>query len=378
MSSILASLAAATASAAASAATPSETLSVADPSPTTDPAADPSGDQGNVFTDAEFTTAVWALITPFIVIPAAIIAVRLVKYAWKIYQAKKYGYDNDLFEDPLAELGLKIRRGYENTTEIRKIRKEQRMLKAAMQQRAKMNEMAILEPDAQSRDPQAGADKVIKAFPPLQAARQYIDTIRRQTRRTWADKLSPDAVRRWISVSRYARAWMVFQVFCTILAIINYVMLTYLVHYSERNERKLIKNLDLFYAAIFLLDYALSFYTAEDRLRFYIHYLSLIDLLSIVSPFVFVLITSDTKFVWFVGLIRIFRATRILRTYRILAFSQSEETRELTAFVLNFANFIFFSASVINATESLVVTWNKPASLLNWHDSLYYIMVTFR
>ncbi|KAK5670892.1 hypothetical protein QVD99_002664 [Batrachochytrium dendrobatidis] len=237
--------------------------------------------------------------------------------------------------------------------------------------------MAIQESGVNSVGMEEIRDKFIKQFPQLQVAEGYLSNLRQQTRRTWINRFSPDAVRRWISVSRYARAWMVFQVFCTVLAILNYVMLTYLVHQDDRTERKLIKNLDLFYAAIFLIDYFLSFYTAEDRLRFFINYLSLIDLLSIVSPFVFVLISSDTKFVWFVGLIRIFRATRILRTYRILAFSQSEETRELTVFILNFANFIFFSASVINATETLVVKFNTPPSLQNWHDSLYYIMVTF-
>ncbi|KAJ1343147.1 hypothetical protein BSLG_002173 [Batrachochytrium salamandrivorans] len=338
---------------------------------TSNPIGLPADGSDGIIPDTSISTAVWALVFPFIMIPACIIGTRLVKYAWKIYQAK----NDDLFEDPLAELGLRIRRGYENTVDIRKIRKEQRHIKSEIQQRAKVNEMTIQE--AEGHTINDIREKLIKNFPQIQVAEGYLSNIRRQTRRTWADRLSPDAVRRWISVSRYARAWMVFQVFCTLLAIMNYVMLTYLVHQEDRNERKLIKNMDLFYAAIFLVDYSLSFYIAEDRLRFYINYLSLIDLLSIVSPFVFVLVSSDTKFVWFVGLIRIFRATRILRTYRILAFSQSEETRELTAFILNFANFVFFSASVINATETLVVNFNGPPSLLNWHDSLYYIMVTF-
>ncbi|KAI8926291.1 hypothetical protein BC831DRAFT_457242 [Entophlyctis helioformis] len=324
--------------------------------------------------DASFDVAIWALICPFLVIPSAIIGARLLKYGWKIYQAKKYGYDDDLFEDPLAELGLKIRRGYENTSEIRKIRKEQRKLRAEMHRRAKQNEMALADNmgDPSGRDgkraqglPRSTSTNIAGSFVrnilPIQAAETYLATLRRQTRRTWIDKLSPDAVRRWFTVSRFARAWMVFQVFCTVLAIVNYVMLTYLVHREDRGQRKLIKNLDLLYAAVFLVDYSLSFYIAEDRLRFYFHYTSLVDLVSIVSPFVFVLVASDTKFVWFVGLIRIF-----LR-----------RDAELTAFILNFLNFIFFSASVINATETLVMQWSAPPSLLNWHDSLYYIMVTF-
>ena len=318
----------------------------------------------------DFNAALWALITPFILIPGSIIVARLVKYAWKIYQAKKYGYDDDLFEDPLAELGLKIKRGYENTAEIRKIRKEQRMLRDELRERAKMNELNMAEQQSDIRN------TLLKTFQ-LEAAGTYLESLRKQTRRAWMNRLSPDAVRRWVTTSKYARAWMVFQVLCTILAIVNYVALTYLVRRDDRSDSKLIKNLDLFYAAIFALDYFLSFYTAEDRLRFYLNPISLVDLISIISPFVFVLVSSDAKFVWFVGLLRIFRATRILRTYRILAFSQSEETRELTSFVLSFFNFIFFSASIINACESLVVNWNTPPSLLNWHDSLYYIMVTF-
>ena len=211
---------------------------------------------------------------------------------------------------------------------------------------------------------------------PVHAAEQYLEQIRKKTEQTWFERLSPEAVRRWVNMSIYARLWMMLQVTCTFLAIINYVLLTYLANKDDRDERTLIKNLDIGYASFFLLDYCLSFYIAEDRLQFYSSPMSLIDLLSIVSPFVYLFVASPTKYVWFIGFIRIFRATRIMRTYRILAFAQSEETRELTIFVLNFLNFIFFSASIINATEALNFA-PEEASLQNWHDSLYYIMVTF-
>lgn len=130
------------------------------------------------------------------------------------------------------------------------------------------------------------------------------------------------------------------------------VALTYLANSENRDERMLIKNLDLTYATFFLLDYVLSFYVAEDRLSFFAQPMSLIDLLSIVSPFVYLFIASPTKYVWFIGFVRIFRATRILRTYRLLSFSQSEESRELTIFVLNFLNFIFFSGKLSKIDSS--------------------------
>lgn len=181
---------------------------------------------------------------------------------------------------------------------------------------------------------------------PIHAAEEYLGELRKQTVRTWYEKLSPDAVRRWTNVSKYARLWMIIQVIFTGLSIINYVSLTYLASRDDRDERKLIKNLDILYASIFLLDYCLSIYIAEDRLLFYFNSMSLIDLMSIVSPFVYLFVSSPTKYVWFIGFIRIFRATRILRTYRLLSFTQSEQDRELTIFVLNFLNFVFFSGIV--------------------------------
>lgn len=118
-------------------------------------------------------------------------------------------------------------------------------------------------------------------------------------------------------------------------------------------------------------------YIADDALQFFFHYMSLLDLVSIVTPFIYLLVQIPSKYVYFLGLLRISRAARVLRTYRLLSFAQSEETREIVTFGLNFLNFIFFSASMINATESIVGLDDAKADFKNWHDSLYYIMVTF-
>lgn len=125
-----------------------------------------------------------------------------------------------------------------------------------------------------------------------------------------------------------------------------------------------------------MIDFILSLYTAEDALVVYFTWQSFIDLVSIVTPFI-VIANVPADYIWFIGMIRIFKATRINRTYKLLSFWQNEDTRELTLFGLNLFNFIFLSASIINATESLVHHGGAP-TLLNWHDSLYYIMVTFR
>lgn len=68
---------------------------------------------------------------------------------------------------------------------------------------------------------------------PIYAAEDMFDKVGRKTRETWMDRFSPDAIRRWVVVSPYMKPWMVLQVLVTILAIVNYVMLTYLVNKDQ-------------------------------------------------------------------------------------------------------------------------------------------------
>ncbi|KAJ3410701.1 hypothetical protein HDV05_003473 [Chytridiales sp. JEL 0842] len=347
----------------------------------------------HVVSERNYNILLW---TPFIAIPVIIIITRLVKYIYKIYQAKMYGYGDDLFDDPLAQLGLaqlglKLNRDYDDTSDIRKIRKEQKKL----EQRINRRKQKATNPKSNNKNKQQGRgssssstnnnDKkedtstttgYISAFvaKPFFLAENYLMGLRQTTERTWSHHLSPDAVRRWFNNSRFCRIWMIFQVMCTVVAIINYVLLTYSI---QRADRLVIKDLDVALAFIFLADYSISMYIAEDRLAFYFNPSSIVDLMSIVPPIVYFFVSESSQYVWFLGLLRILRASRILRTYRLLSFSESEEKRELTIVALSFCNFIFLSASVINALETINVERKTDPSLTTWHDSLYYIMVTF-
>ncbi|KAJ3334230.1 hypothetical protein HDU76_006602 [Blyttiomyces sp. JEL0837] len=330
--------------------------------------------------------------TPFIAIPLCIVGARALKYVYRLWQAKKYGYGDDLFEDPLAQLGLAqlgitIYRDYDNLSDIRKIRKEQKKLEKKLSRAEKINAAKThTRSSSFSERAQTFTERLFQKNPeevvgvsafiarPMFLAENYLKTLRIKTRKTWKDYFSPEAIRNWLNTSKYGRMWMIFQVICTIIAIGNYVFLTYAI---QREERSQIEILDLCLALIFLMDYSISMYIAEDRLAFYFNWASMVDLVSIVPPIVYVLVSKTSQYVWFLGLLRILRASRILRTYRLLSFSETEERRELTIAALSFCNFIFLSASVINALETLNVNYKKDPSLVYWHDSLYYIMVTF-
>ncbi|KAJ3264048.1 hypothetical protein HDU77_009456 [Chytriomyces hyalinus] len=318
---------------------------------------------------------------PFVIIPGSILFARLVKYLYKLHQSNKYGYDEDLLDDPLrqlglAQLGFSINRGYDDLNDIRKIRKEQkkmekRIIKSAQTTHAKQND-PITSPDI-TTTPNNGASATSAAHP-LFLAENYLAAFHLRTQKTWVDRLSPAAIRRWFNASAVGRAWMIFQVLCTLVSIVNYVFLTYAI---QSEERVLIKYLDVVLAAMFLVDYSISIYIAEDRLAFYFDPSSMIDLISIVPPFIYLVVREHSQFIWFLGLLRILRASRILRTYRLLSFSETEEKRELTIAGLTFCNFIFLSASIINALETINKDKQSSPSLVFWHDSLYYIMVTF-
>ncbi|KAJ3225939.1 hypothetical protein HK099_005872 [Clydaea vesicula] len=303
--------------------------------------------------------------TPFVAIPFFIIFIRVAKFSWKLYKSKQLGKETDFLRDPLAELGFTDNTNYSKQKQIKRIKKEQEQYKKWIQEK----ELQQKAGDTTLSDSEEGNVGI------RQKADLYFMNFTKKTKKTWSDKLSPEAVRRYFSATKYGRIWMFFQVTATACAIINYILLTYQI---QNDEKKAVKRMDLFLAVVFAVDYAIGLYTAEDRLKFYFHPSSLVDLLSIIPPFVYVFISESSPYIWFLGLLRILRASRILRTYRLVSFSETEEKRELTILGLTFINFLFLSASIINALEVLQGdNYKVDPTLKTWHDCLYYIMVTF-
>lgn len=84
-------------------------------------------------------------------------------------------------------------------------------------------------------------------------------------------------------------------------------------------------SLDYVFVFFFVLDYILYFYASEDRLRFFFTVYSVMDILAVV-PSLTLLLTedlSDTN----LGFLRLSRALRVFRLYRLLSFAHSEVKR---------------------------------------------------
>jgi hypothetical protein len=310
---------------------------------------------------------------PLLLVPVLIIFVRTIIYFYRLILVKKYGYEASDLPDPLEALGLDLRRNYHTTFEIRQIKKAQNRL-------SKQPET----PDVEKKH-----GMWIRSPAVIEIQRQY------------KRNFSSEAVRAWYNNSKYARAWLVFQVYidifngstkssdprskvgCILASIINYVALTYHTLPTETSIGTLpysVALADIFFGSVFLADYLLTFYAAEDRLRYYFTLGSFFDLLTIIPALVWLAAPSTEQSLWYLGIWRLLKSGRILKTYKILSFTQSEEKREMTILALMGFVFLFFSASAINAIEILAVNNGhdvKP-SLTNWHDSLYFIVVTFR
>jgi len=81
--------------------------------------------------------------------------------------------------------------------------------------------------------------------------------------------------------------------------------------------------LDWLISAIFILDYAVRLFAAEDRLEFMLRWHSLVDVLSILP--VITLVVSSVQF-GFLRILRALRTVRILRSYRAIADVKSEDS----------------------------------------------------
>ncbi|KAJ3255510.1 hypothetical protein HK103_006235 [Boothiomyces macroporosus] len=307
--------------------------------------------------DTPLIDATVILFIPFISIPALIISFRLFKYFYRLYKARLYGIGNakELLQNPLTQLGL----GREEIA----IRKENRKILKTQLKLELKNKI-----QKQESDSLLGRQVI--------AAEQYFEILKTQSMKTWYDLLSPTAVRTYLETSKYARWWMFLQLTVTILSIGNYITLTYMTNSNDTNGQSIIKTMDMIYPIVFCLDYALGFYISDDKLKFYYSPLALISLLSIVTPYVNLFAETPTKYVWLLGFIRIFRAIRLLKIYELLSYTQTETSKQLTLFALNFFCFIFFSTSIINATEALNFAI-ESASMKYWHDALYYIIEEF-
>ena len=119
-----------------------------------------------------------------------------------------------MFSDPLEALGLNVIKKTELPT-------SQQRMKEAKQRIKRMRNKELSQKDYGYSIPSMGLTHLKGA-----------DRVYQVTKKNWIEKYSPAAIRKWLATSKYARIWMMIQVLFTVIAIFNYIALTY----SSKNQ----------------------------------------------------------------------------------------------------------------------------------------------
>ena len=122
-------------------------------------------------------------------------------------------------------------------------------------------------------------------------------------------------------------------------------------------------------ACIFIIEYALRFWTKEHKLRFVFSLYSLVDILSIVPIFFNV---HTTGFLRTIRIIRILRFVRFFETEEFFFGRISMLRLQVMRIAFTIVSIIFIWAGFIHYAESS----RAGSSIVTFDDSLYYTIVT--
>mmetsp|Transcript_27007 Transcript_27007/g.34997 ORF Transcript_27007/g.34997 Transcript_27007/m.34997 type:complete len:1147 (+) Transcript_27007:149-3589(+) len=192
---------------------------------------------------------------------------------------------------------------------------------------------------------------------------------------------------RGIAILYFQSLGIQFIMMClAITSCVTYVIQTY---YPEQNAR-LYQNLEIFMFAAFLTDFLLSFTVSTSGIKYCISTNGVIDFLSLL-PIIEVLMTGTE-----LGFLRVMRSIKILRILRLhqsvttkSAFSVRARkqvnalTVKITRLALTMFTIVFIASGICHTIEVAYKSYedleafsDAENGILEWHDALYYIVVT--
>lgn len=116
-----------------------------------------------------------------------------------------------------------------------------------------------------------------------------------------------------------------FQSLLSLFACIVYVINTY---YEDRDDNQdAFEVLEIVIAFLFAVDYLFGFYVVKHKKKFMLNTLNIIDLVTILPVFIYLLSESESQStdLAFARLLRVVRVIRVLRLYRLFTVSNNLE-----------------------------------------------------
>lgn len=160
------------------------------------------------------------------------------------------------------------------------------------------------------------------------------------------------------------------QQFHIVLIIVNlFVFSLFLIETAYPDMHWVIKGIEIFFGALFLLEYLAQLWVAERKWHFFANVFNLIDLFVITSLFM-PLVTANF------AALRLIKWVRILRVYRLMQLTKIKSVIvarnwDVVESVVNFALFLLITTLTIYASQV-----GKNPHIQNHIDALYFTVAT--
>eukprot|EP00232_Nephroselmis_pyriformis_P029999 CAMPEP_0182871260 /NCGR_PEP_ID=MMETSP0034_2-20130328/11017_1 /TAXON_ID=156128 /ORGANISM="Nephroselmis pyriformis, Strain CCMP717" /LENGTH=879 /DNA_ID=CAMNT_0025003803 /DNA_START=266 /DNA_END=2902 /DNA_ORIENTATION=+ len=185
-------------------------------------------------------------------------------------------------------------------------------------------------------------------------------------------------LRRYLETSNEGFALDVTSACFSLIAVAIYIFETYQdKEWKDQKSNKWTFYIEVLFASFFLIEYLLRLYVAEVRYRYVLGWSSIVDLLTIIPPFLEIGNAIDQNF-GFLRLVRILRVLRILRVHRLMMHSDSEVQRQVFMLVFTIGSVVFCTAGFLHALEDVGNDVGSDSSnkIDTFDEALYLVAIT--
>eukprot|EP00960_Hanusia_phi_P038766 753586-Hanusia_phi.AAC.1 len=165
---------------------------------------------------------------------------------------------------------------------------------------------------------------------------------------------------------------------------------------SQLNVLSSLEQIELIITFIFLSDFIIYLYAAENRLKHLFRPLIVVDFITIMPALVIFAVkqsmntdsspvdkASKLNFLRFVRVLKLLRILRLIRTTKGRPQVGTEVTRQILSMILTALSLIFCFAGLIQVVElsfrtpeQLADIWNHPDAGFSFHDAVYFTIIT--
>ena len=181
-----------------------------------------------------------------------------------------------------------------------------------------------------------------------------------------------------LTATPFGRIMDFLQIILSVVSSAMYVVGTYKYHTVSPPDEWLVA--EVVFSSFFGVDYLLHLLAARSKIRFMVHPMSIVDLVTIVPVFLDLATLGGGSFdVAFLRIFRIFRLFRILRSYRMFLMAVNDVTRQFITLVFTVTTLLFVAAGFVqlfSSDKGFELQEGGPGRALPFHTAVWFVVVT--